>query len=396
MPQTATITSLPEAFEMIKEMRADGLEWGEGYRPVGRKAVAEILEGRMREGVDHHLERMAARDEADRRNGFYRRWLLTELGRIELSVPRTRHFSPFKVVQAYARRAQHIDRMILACFVLGLSTRKVATALLPVLGVPVSPSTVSRVAKTLDAAVAAFHARPLSDAYRVLMLDGVVLKRKTGAGSLRRPVLVALGIRADGRKEIIDFRLAAGESTAAWEAFLCDLYRRGLKGAGLELICVDGGAGLLAAVPIVYPAIPVQRCWAHKIRNILAKVKATDHVVIKRDLHKIMNAENSVAARQAAGRFARRWQEPYPKAVACLRGDLDDLLSVFRYAEPKWRKATRTTNAIERRFREVRRRTRPMGVFADRTSIERILFAVFTYENRNQGVSTPFLLTQNS
>ncbi len=105
--------------------------------------------------------------------------------------------------------------MILACFVLGLSTRKVATALLPVLGAPVSPTTVSRVAKTLDAAVAAFHARPLADGYRMLMLDGVVLARKTGAGSLRRPVLVALGLRPDARKEIIDFRLAAGESAAA-------------------------------------------------------------------------------------------------------------------------------------------------------------------------------------
>ncbi len=228
------------------------------------------------------------------------------------------------------------------------------------------------------------------------MLDGVVLARKTGAGSLRRPVLVALGIRRDGRKEIIDFCRAAGESAAAWEAFLCDLYRRGLKGAGLDLIAVDGGKGLLAALSLVYPAIPVQRCWAHKIRNILNKVKAADHQAVTRDLHKIMNAENLVAARHAAGRFARRWQEPYPKAVACLRSDLDDFLSAFQYADPKWRKAVRTTNAIERRFREVRRRTRPMGVFADRTSIERILFAVFTYENRNQGVSTPFLLTQNS
>ncbi len=159
---------------------------------------------------------------------------------------------------------------------------------------------------------------------------------------------------------------------------------------------MDGGTGLLAALSLVYPAIPVQRCWAHKIRNILNKVKAADHQAVKRDLHKIMNAENLVAARQAAGRFARRWQEPYPKAVAGLRGDLEELLSVFRYTDPKWRKAARTTNAIERRFREVRRRTRPMGVFADRTSIERILFAVFTHENRNQGVSTPFLLTQNS
>ena len=109
----------------------------------------------MAEAIDQHLEEMAERGGADRRNGHYRRHLLTELGDIELCIPRTRRFNPFAVVRAYARRAKHIDRMILACFVLGLSTRKVATALLPVLGAAASPATVSRVAKTLDAAVAA-------------------------------------------------------------------------------------------------------------------------------------------------------------------------------------------------------------------------------------------------
>ena len=109
-----------------------------------------------------------------------------------------------------------------------------------------------------------------------------------------------------------------------------------------------------------------------------------------------MNAKTGLAARQAAGAFARRWTEPYESAVDCLRDDLDELLACFRYQDPAWRKSTRTTNAIERRFREVRRRTRPMGVFADRTSMERILFAVFTYESQSQGVSTPFLPTQNS
>ena len=92
----------------------------------------------------------------------------------------------------------------------------------------------------------------------------------------------------------------------------------------------------------------------------------------------------------AAGRFARRWHDVYPKAVACLRGDLDDLLSVFRFDDPTWRKMARTTNAIERRFREVRRRTRPMGVFADRTSIERILFARLHSREPNPGSQHPF------
>jgi transposase-like protein len=286
--------------------------------------------------------------------------------------------------------------MILACFVLGLSTRKVAIALLPVLGRPVSPATVSAVARQLDAAVAAFHRRPLKDIYRVLVLDGVVLKRKTGAGALARPVLVALGLRVDGKKEVIDFRLAAAESAAQWEQFLGDLVRRGLVGERLDMLCVDGGTGLLAALPTAYPEVPVQRCWAHKIRNVLNKVRKPDQAAVKASLHQIMNAATLPATWSAARRFADRWESIYPKAVACLRADLDDLLTCFRYPTLAERKAVRTTNAIERRFREVRRRTRPMGTFQDKTSMERILFAVFTHENRNQGLSTPFALTHNS
>jgi putative transposase len=394
MPQAVTITSLPRAFALVKGMQGQGLEWGEGYRGLGREAIAAILTRQMGQAIDDHLDRMAVLDQADRRNGSYRRHLLTELGEIELLVPRTRRFAPIAVLRAYARRAEQLDRMILACFVLGLSVRKVSQALLPILGRPISPATVSTVAKGLDAVVAAFHARPLNERYRVLMLDGVVLARKTGAGAIRRPVLVALGLRGDGKKEVIDFRLAASESAAEWERFLGDLIRRGLAGDGLEMICVDGGSGLLAALPTAYPGTPVQRCWAHKMRNVLAKVRRVDQPAVKADLQAVMNARTLPQARSAARRFADHWEPDYPKAVACLRDDLDELLTCWRYKSLAERKKVRTTNAIERRFREVRRRTRPMGVFSDRTSMDRILFAVFNHENRNQGVSTPLLLTQ--
>jgi putative transposase len=337
----------------------------------------------MGEAVERWLEGLGCEDEPDRRNGFYHRHLLTELGAIEIAVPRTRRYSPCAILRAYARRAPEVDRVILAAFVLGLSTRKVGEALLAILGQKVSATTVSRVARTLDAAVAAFHRRPLRDRYTALMLDGVVLARKTGAGAIRRPVLVALGLRSDGKKEVIDFHLAASESAAEWQGFLESLYRRGLEGHGLDMICVDGGKGLAAALPQVYHAIPVQRCWAHKIRNILAKIKAADHDRAKDALRSIINAPDIAKARAAARSFAD-----------CFRDDLDELLTCFRYKSPTQRRRVRTTNAIERRFREVRRRTRPMGTFQDKTSMDRILFAVFANENKSQGVSTLFLLTQ--
>ena len=118
----------------------------------------------------------------------------------------------------------------------------------------------------------------------------MVLSRKTGLGALRRPVLVALWLHPDGRKEVLDYRLATAESAVQWELFLSDLFRRGLEGKNLEMICTDGGQGLLAALPTVYPDVAVQRCWAHKIRNVLNKVKKTDQPPVKASLHAIMNA----------------------------------------------------------------------------------------------------------
>jgi transposase-like protein len=262
--------------------------------------------------------RVAERGEADRRNGSYRRRILSELGDIELSVPRTRTYSPVGVVRAYARRTSEVDRMILVCFVLGLSTRKVGEALLPVLGRPVSASAVSQVAKSLDAVVAAFHRGPLTNRHKVLMLDRVVLSRKTGAGAVKRPVLVALVVLPDGRKEVIDFRLAKSESAAEWQLFLDDLYRRGLTGEGLDMVCVDGGQGLLAALPNVYPRLPVQRCWAHKIRNVLGKVRVADQAAVKCALHKIMNAETSQRPwpPRAASPIASRTTTPKPSPAS--------------------------------------------------------------------------------
>jgi len=389
------IRSLPEAFKVIKEMNLSE-DRDLDYRHGAREALKEVLEGRMTDRIDAHLEQMGSVGEADRRNGSFSRHLLTELGDIELCVPRTRRFSALEVVRSYARRVGQVERMILACFVQGISTRKMAQALLPVLGEPISASTVSRVAKGLDRAVASFHHRPLKRLYRFLVLDGVVLKRKTGGGARKRVVLVALGITAEGKKEVIDFSIVHGESQGAWEGFLHDLYQRGLSHKGLEMIITDGGKGLLAALPLIYPKVPIQRCWAHKSRNVLNYVRKAHWEDVKADLHTIQYATGIRAAQKAIGAFVSKWKTMYPKAVASLLADEEQLLNFFGIPEPEIWTQIRTTNAIERRFREVRRRTRPMGVFSHRTSMERILYAVFSYENLRQRVSTPFLVTQNS
>ena len=397
MFSSAAIQTLRRARRVIKEMKLHGIEQSDDMRAHARHFLQDLIEGRMESLIDDTLQELDIQKIPDRRNGTYQRNFLSELGNLDLCVPRTRLFSACTVLQKYARRAPQIDQVILSGFLLGLSTRKVGQTLVSLLGEKISASTVSRVAKTLDTSVACFHKRPLADNYNVLMFDGVVLSRKTGAGAERRPVLVALGVREDGKKEIIDFQVSASESQAEWERFLCDLYRRGLHGESLAAITVDGGKGLLAALPFVYGKIPVQRCVVHKTRNLQNKCRKADWPVMKRGLHRIFEAANEVKARSAARRFVDRWGQSYPEVAKSLRQDLDALLQFFMFKDPTWRKATRSTNAIERRFREVRRRTRPMGVFSNKTSMERILFAVFMNENKSQKVDTAFLmLTHNN
>jgi len=387
------IRSINQAFRVLKSFGAG--EWEGDYRTATQQALKEILETRMSNAVDVHLEQMRVQGIPDRRNGSYPRHLLTELGDLELSVPRSRTYSAKAILKKFARRVFPVERLIMLAFIFGLSTRKVGQALWPILGERVSPSTVSRIAQQLDSAVVAYHQRKLLDHYQVLILDGLVIKRRTGVGSQRRTILVALGIRLDGQKEIIDFAQVPSEKQVHWEAFLHDLYQRGLRGENLKLIIGDGGKGLLAALPFVYGQVPFQRCWAHKARNVLNYVKRADQKEVKKDLQRISHARHLRLAQKAAQRFGERWERLYPKAVQCLKADLDDLLTFLQVKIPLPHSALRTTNAIERRFREVRRRTRPMGVFSNHTSVERIIFSVFTYENLKENTYTPFpILTQ--
>jgi len=391
----AAITNIHQAFKEIKHMAVDTLQ--EQCRLAARRAMKEVIEHQMHNTIDVFLEQMRAAGLPDRRNGSFPSHLMTEVGALELEIPRTRTFSGCSIVKRFARRTISIERTILMCFLLGLSTRKVGPALLSILGEPVSPSTVSEIAKRLDQSVQAYHQRALLDGYDVLVLDGIVLRPKTGAGAQRRTMLVALGIKPDGKKEIIDFRQVLGESKNAWEGFLNHLYQRGLKGETLKLIIVDGGKGLLAALDLVYGQVPLQRCWAHKTRNVLNYVKRADQQKVKRSLHRISHAPNLREAQKATYRFILRWKGSYPRAVECLQKDLPEMLAFLQVKTNLPCSVLRTTNSIERRFREVRRRSRPMETFSDRTSMERILYSVFTYENLKQRTATPFLLlTQNN
>lgn len=382
----------------IREINA--FEWEGDFKPMARQALKQLVEERLEEEMAEYLGLSRYEHAADRhdyRNGHYTRHLLTEMGDIELLVPRSRKGRfPTKLIERYARRCRSVDRVLLACFCLGLSTRKAACVLAPVLGERVSATTISRIARELDREVEHYHSRPLKDRYRYLFFDGVVLKSKGASKVQRKILLCAFGITVDGKHEMIDFYAAPTESQACWEAFLNDLYHRGIEGGCCELIVTDGGTGLHAALQIVYPKILTQRCWAHKTRNVLDKVKRTDQQAVKKALNRISHALNHRKATEAYWRFASRFRKAYPRAVACLEKDLDQLLHFFQIKKPELWSRLRTTNLIERSFREVRRRTRPMGVMANTQSLQRIVFAVFHHLNQNWSQNTLKKFTHKS
>lgn len=360
--------------------------WGD-VKQESLKLVKLLLQESMKEELEVYTQaQWHERTQQARpyRNGFYERSLSTELGEVvNLRVPRSRdgRFHP-AVLPRYQRRQDAVNELLKEVFLAGVSTRRVGEVVQPLLGVRWSAATVSTVIKGLNSAVAQFHRRELLDEYQVLFLDGVTMKVKDALGSKKRLVLVAYGITVFGKRELLSFRQAQSESSACWEAFLNDLYHRGADGKELKLIVTDGCKGLHAALNVVYPYARRQRCWAHKLRNVAAKLPRSIQKTCLRQAKTIYLASTKREAVNRFHRWERTWQAQAPKAVACLREGFEDMLSFLDFPEPQ-RVKLRTTNVIERCFREVRRRTRPIGCFTNQDSCNRIIYAVFHRLNTN-------------
>ena len=341
----------------------------------------------------HPYERTEQR--VDQANGFYRRGLTTRLGALELKVPRTRSGQfQTQVLKRYQRREPVINEALKEVFLLGVSTRQAGRALATLVEDAVSAATVSKVAKALDPSVHAFHRRRLSDHYRYLLLDGVSVRIRLVGKVQRRMVLCAYGISLEGKRELIDFQIVNAEGQDSWFDFLWGLFNRGLHGEFLELIATDGQAGLAKAIGRLWPAVPHQRCWAHKLRNLENKLKASQKPCLE-EAKLIYQANTRTEAISRFRQWKRRWQSRAPKAVNCLERDLEQLLAFFDCPKIHW-KRLRTTNVIERLFVEVRRRIRTMCAFTTRDSCERIFFAVFDRMNQHWTRHPLPAFTQNS
>jgi transposase-like protein len=374
--------------------------WGDVSQHTLR-TVKLLLENRMHDELVDYLNAGRFVRHPHRRgyrNGVYRRRLVTTWGTIpDLHIPRSRAtgFRP-SVLAHYQQRAPQVDALIRSVFLGGLSTRQVGPLLAPLLQDTVSPTTVSKVTQTLDRAVTAFHTRPLQDRYQYLLLDAVSLRVKTPDGHKRRLALVAYGLTPKGPRELIDYRLVRQEGQGTWEAFLANLACRGLTGAQLRLITTDGHAGLHAALALVYPHVPRQACWVHVLRNVAQRLRVRDRDACLRLARRIYHARTRTAAERALHQWRDAWQRTAPNAVATLLRDWEALLAFHAVPERDWRRV-RSTNAIERAFREIRRRTRPMTCFTNLASCDRIIFAVVhAFNLRQQGRPLSWETTQNS
>ena len=392
------VKNITQRFEAFVQNLQESF-WGD-FQGQTRRRLKELLEKDAEQqmveylGLKWHERGSEQQPRIDSRNGYYERDYVTALGVIRLRIPRTRlrSFLP-RCIRPLERRSPEVAELIRQAFLRGISTRQVGRVAAVVTGEPVSAQTVSHLTRVLDQAVEAFHHRPLGDDWAYLFLDGVWMKVRRAYGPQRVLLLVAYGVRRNGRRELLAFTRAKGESQGAWEGFLNDLFQRGLCGKTLQLVITDGCGGLARAIEIVYPRVRHQRCWVHKMRNILEKVKRRDEREVKTEAQKIYLAKNAATARRAFERFRFRWRSRYPAMVRQLERDLPELLHFFALPMNLWRKL-RTTNVIERCFVEVRRRTRPMVVFSNVESVDRIIYAIFSRFNEDWKTHTLELFTQ--
>jgi len=392
----AKVIPITERFQHFVEELQESF-WGDlqGRTRAAWKKFFELDSERLRDRyAGWNRYRRGPRNAGGYRNGYYTRDFATPFGTIRLRIARARgkSFLP-KGIGRFQRRATELAMLVREAFLRGISTRQVGRVVATLTGEPVSAQSVSRLTRDLDQAVRQFHQAPLRDEWAYLFLDGVSLRVRRPSGRQRVQMLVAYGVRQDGTRQLLAFLRSQGESQTAWEGLLGDLYRRGLKGENLLLIVTDGCPGLAAAIETVYPRVLHQRCWVHKMRNILEKVRKRDYEEVKRDAQAIYGADTRRQAVAAFRDFRRRWQKDYGAMVRQLERDLPELLSFFSFPRHLWRKL-RTTNIIERCFVEVRRRTRPMVCFVNVNSVDRIIYSIFQRFNLEWKTRTLKLFTQ--
>jgi putative transposase len=317
------------------------------------------------------------------RHGTRERTLTTSLGPTTIAMPRarvrdgegTRAEWRSETVRRYQRRTTRVDEAILGVYLAGSNTRRIKGALAPLLrGGPLSKDAVSRLVGRLREDFETWRARDLVDEdIRYVFMDGWYPKVRIGGRRERVPVLVTLGVRANGDRVVLDMRLVGEESAASWAEVVASLVARHL--ARPVLAVIDGNPGLCSALRSHWPGIALQRCTAHKLRNLQAKAPARLREELTEDYRRMIYAETVAAVEHERARFTKKWQLRCPAVVESLKEAGHDLFTFLRFPPSQW-KALRTTNALERINEEFRRRTKTQASLPGQDAVLLLLFGL--------------------
>jgi putative transposase len=334
---------------------------------VVRETVEQTLNGLLQAEADElcGAKRYARSPERlDTRAGHYDRQLQTQAGEVTLSVPRLRNL-PFEteIIERYRRRESSVEEALVEMYLAGVSVRRVEDITEALWGTRVSPSTVSELNQKIYTQIEAWRNRPIEGEHAYVYLDGIWLKRSWGGEVKNVAVLVAIGVRSDGYREILGVVEGVKEDTESWRNFLRHLKQRGLQ--GVRLLISDKCLGLVEAVGEFYPEANWQRCMVHWYRNVMSVVPKGK----AREVMAMLKAIHAQEDQQAAGDKAHTIAEKLAamrlsQAATIVREGVEETLSYMSFPREHWIRI-RTNNVLERIMREIRRRTRVVGNFPD-------------------------------
>ncbi|ANB03644.1 IS256 family transposase [Ectothiorhodospira sp. BSL-9] len=345
----------PQATDPLHELLRQG----------ARDLIAQAVEAELATFLAQHAEqRLDDGRQAVVRNGYLpERTVQTGIGDVSVQVPKVRDRSGggacfnSSLLPPYLKRARSVEELIPWLYLKGVSTGDYQEALRALLGEKakgLSANTVSRLKKQWEDEHTAWRQQDLSDRrYVYWWADGIYSKVRMDD---RLCLLVIIGVTEHGRKELVAVEDGFRESADSWEALLTHLRERGLT-TGPKLAVGDGAMGFWAALSKIYPQTDHQRCWVHKTANVLNKLPKSVQPKVKSDLQEIWMAQTREMAHQAFDRTLKRFEAKYPKAMACLAKDRDELLAFYDYPAEHW-VHIRTTNPVESTFSTVRLRTK--------------------------------------
>jgi transposase-like protein len=340
-----------------------------------RDHLGEMVRGTVEEALNAMLDAEAdrlcnasryERTEArqDTRAGSYLRSLETKAGKVDLKVPKLRRQTfETAIIERYQRRETSVEEALIEMYLAGVSVRRVEDITEALWGTRVSPSTVSNLNKKIYATIEAWRSRPIEGEHPYVYLDGIIMKR-SWAGEVRNvSLLVAIGVNADGFREILGICEGAKEDKSGWSAFLRQLIDRGLK--GVELVTSDACRGLVESLADYLPEARWQRCVVHFYRNVFSHVPATK----VRDVAKMLKAIHAQETRDAAQEKAlavidELLRQRMKRAAELVDDYVGDTFTYYAFPDSHWIKL-KTNNPLERLMREIRRRTRVVGAFPD-------------------------------